>query len=103
MLRVLNIKLYNKKKIKHINISCFFMKNNKPISDEKEIAHGFNTFFANVGPNLVKHISLTDKDASIYAYIYDFGKGLESSMFVSPLDDHEIMRTGQRCSIIYVW
>ena len=33
--------------------------------------------FTNVGPNLAKHISLSDKDVSIYDYS---GKGLESSV-----------------------
>ena len=53
------------------------MKNNKPISDKKEIGNWFNNFFTNVGPNHAKQISLPD--ISIDDYL---GKGLESSGFL---------------------
>ena len=47
----------------------YFIKNNKRISNKKDIANGFNNFFTNVGPNLAKNISLPENDATIYDYL----------------------------------
>ena len=54
---------------KHLNTPIYpdiFMTNNKPLSEKREIAIGFNFFFfTNGGPNLAKYISLSDNDVSI--------------------------------------
>ena len=54
----------------------------------------FIIFFTNVGPNLAKNISIPEKDVSIYDYLE--GK-VDHTMFLSPVDDQEIIRTVQNC------
>ena len=49
--------------------------------------------FTNVDFNLAKNISSPDKDVSIYDYL---GEGRNGSMFVSPVDEQEIIRTLQQ-------
>ena len=50
--------------------------------------------FTNVGPNLAKNISIPDKYVSIYDYLE--GK-VDHTMFLSPVDDQEIIRTVENC------
>ena len=71
-----------------------FIKNNKLISNKKNIANGFNNFFTNVGPNLAKNISLPENDATLYDYLE---RKEEHTMFLSPVDDLELIRTVQHC------
>ena len=70
-----------------------FMKSNKPISAKKETTNGFNNFFFKCWPKYCKHVLLPGKDVSIYDYL---GKGLVSSMFLSPVEDQGIIRTVQQ-------
>ena len=72
----------------------YFIKNNKRISNKKDIANGFNNFFTNVGPNLAKNISLPENDATIYDYLE---RKEEHTTLLSPVDDLEIIRTVQNC------
>ena len=46
-----------------------------------------------VGFNLAKNISSPDKDAFIYDYL---GEGCDGSMFLSPVDEQDIIRTVQQ-------
>ena len=66
------------------------MGNDKDICEKQDIANGFNNFCTNVGPNLAKQIILPKKDASSFYYL---GKELDKSMFLSPVDDQDIIRT----------
>ena len=68
------------------------MGNDKEICDKQDIANGLNNFFTNVGPNLAKQITLPKKDVSVFYYL---GKELHKSMFLSPVDDQDIIRTVQ--------
>ena len=72
----------------------YFIKNNKRISKKEDIANGFNNFFTNVGPNLAKNIPLPKNDTTIYDYIEE---NIEHTMFLSPIDDLDIIRTVQNC------
>ena len=63
------------------------------ISENRAIANGFNNYFTNVGFNLAKNISSPDQDVSIYDYL---GKGCNGSMFLSLVDEQEIIRTVQQ-------
>ena len=69
------------------------MKNNKPISDKKDIANRLNKFLqmlAQIKQNISHYL------ISMYLFMTTFlGKGLESSMFLSPVYDQEIIRTVQ--------
>ena len=47
-------------------------------------------FFTNVGPNLSKQIMLPKKNVSIFYYL---GKELDKSIFLSRVDDQDIIRT----------
>ena len=69
------------------------MSNNKQISENKAIAKGFNNYFTNVGFNLANNFSSPDKDVSIYDYL---GEVCNGSMFLSPVDEQEIIRTVQQ-------
>ena len=68
----------------------YFVSNNAQISENKAIANGFNNYFTNVGFNLAKKISSPDKDVSIYDFLWE---GCNGSMFLSPVDEQEIIRT----------
>ena len=72
----------------------YFIKNHKRISKKEDIANGFNNFFTNVGPNLAKNIPLPKHDTTIYDYL---GELIKHTMFLSPVDDLEIIRTVQNC------
>ena len=47
-----------------------------------------------VGPNLAKNIPLPNNDTTIYVYLEEISK---HTMFLSPADDLEIIRTVQNC------
>ena len=88
--------LNNANNKRYNNPTCpgYYIKNNKRISSKKHIANGFNNFFTNVGPNLAKNISLPENYATIYDYLE---RKEEHTMFLSPVDDLEIIRTVQNC------
>ena len=44
------------------------MINNKPISDNQDIANGFNSYFSTVGPALSSKISV-DSDKNVDTYL----------------------------------
>ena len=68
------------------------MSNNKQISENKDIANGFNNYFTNVGFNLAKNISSPDKEVSMIIW----GKDVMGVCFLSPVDQQEIIRTVQQ-------
>ena len=68
------------------------MSSNKQILENKAIANGFNKYFTNVSFNLAKNISSPDKNVSIYDC---FWEGCNGSMFLSPVDEQEIIRNVQ--------
>ena len=70
----------------------YFIKNNKRFSKKEHIVNGFNNFFTNVGPNLAQHIPLPKNDTTIYDYLEEI---IKYTMFLSPVDDLEIIRTVQ--------
>ena len=72
----------------------YFIKSNKRISQKEDIANGFNNFLTNVGPNLAKNIPLPKTDTAIYDYLEE---NIEHTMFLSPVDDLESIRTVQNC------
>ena len=71
---------------------CYISMKYMKICKKQDIANRFNNFFTNVGPNLAKQITLPKKDVSIFYYL---GKELDKSMFLSPVDDQDIIRTVQ--------
>ena len=77
----------------------YFIKNNKGISKKEDIANGFNNFFTNVGPNLAKNIPLPKNDTTIYDYLEE---NIEHTMFLSAVDDQEIIRTVKKGISLYV-
>ena len=72
----------------------YFIKSNKRISQKEDIANGFNIFLTNVGLNLAKNIPLPKNDTTIYDYLEE---NIEHTMFLSPVDDLEVIRTVQNC------
>ena len=70
----------------------YYIKYNKRISKKEDIANGFNNFFTNVGPN--KNIPLPKNDTTIDDYLEE---NIEHALFLSPVDDLEIIRTVQNC------
>ena len=44
---------------------AYFMGNDKEICEKQDTANGFNNFFTNAGPNLVKQITLPKKKVYI--------------------------------------
>ena len=68
----------------------FYKNNNKRISKKEDISNGFNNFFTNVGPNLTTNIPLPKNDTIIYDYLEEI---IKPTMFLSPVDDLEIIRT----------
>ena len=68
------------------SIQSTFLKNDKIISDKKEISEGFNDFFVNMGPNLSKKIP------KVTGNITQFIKRVQNSIFLSPVLPTEIMK-----------
>ena len=64
------------------------MGSDKEICDKQDIANGFNKCFTNVGHNLAKQITLPKKDVSVFDYLEI---ELDKSMFLSPVDDQDII------------
>ena len=62
----------------------YFIKQKKRISN----------FFTSVRPNLANNIPLPKNDTTIYDYLEE---NIEHTMFLSPVDDLEIIRTVQNC------
>lgn len=61
------------------------ISNNKILSDPKQIAHSFNSFFANIGPNLAATIPATPHKFTEYL------KPMQAnSLFMKPADCAEI-------------
>ena len=77
----------------HQNTLLIFFSNKKQISENKAIANGFNNYFTNVGFSVANNISSPYKDVSIYDYL---GEGCNGSIFLSPVDEQEIIRTVQK-------
>ena len=74
---------------KNKQVSCLpkcFKANNVEVSENKDIANGFNNFFVNVGPSLAKSIPECD-GKSFYDYMVN---GVQSSMFMEPTCESEI-------------
>ena len=63
-----------------------FKANNKELSENKDIANGFNNFFANVGPNLAKTIPACE-GKSFYDYM---SNNVQTSFFMQPTCETEI-------------
>ena len=63
-----------------------FKANNKELSENKDIANGFNNFFANVGPNLAKTIPACE-GKSFYDYMVN---NVRSFMFLQPTCESKI-------------
>ena len=55
----------------------------------------FNNFFVNVGPELSQKIT-APANVSIYDYM---GNRNEHSIFLTPVDEEEVIRTVQNCAI----
>ena len=68
------------------------MGNDKEICEKQIYSNGFNILFTNVGPNLAKRITQPKKGVSILDYL---GKELDKSIFLSPVDDQDIIITVQ--------
>ena len=68
--------------------------NGVKIKGKQDIANGFNDFFVNVGPNLANNIQC-ENDKTIHSYLKERN---ESSMFLSPVDVNEVLRTVNTCS-----
>ena len=71
-----------------------FINGKSVIKDKKSIANGFNDFFVNIGQNLAKTIP-QEKNVDIYDYLL---KRNESSMFINPVDEKEVLSITQCCS-----
>ena len=71
----------------------------KDICKKQDIANGFNNFFTNAGPNLAKQITLPKKDVSIFYYL---AKELGQSLFLSHVDDQDIIRTVKNVKIVMI-
>ena len=63
------------------------------IKGKANIAHGFNDFFTNVGPNLAQHIK-SEKE-NVYTYLKGYN---ENCMFINPCDTQEVLRVVNSCS-----
>jgi hypothetical protein len=66
----------------------FVSKDNKILTDKKDIANGFNEFFVNVGPELAKKIEPPDSNISVNSYIKTRNM---NSMFLSAVVEQEIV------------
>ena len=67
------------------------------ICDRATIANTFNKYFTSIGPELAKHIE-TPPGISILDYM---GKRNERSMFLTPTDKEEVIRTVNSCGNKY--
>ena len=76
------------KKQGHHELAKQFECNGEMIHDRIAIANEFNTFFANVGPNLAMTIPVLDNGPSIHDYL---GNGNINSMFLNPVSEDEII------------
>ena len=76
------------KKQGHHELAKQFECNGEMIHDRTVIANEFNTFFANVGPNLAMTIPVIDNGPSIHDYL---GNGNINSMFLNPVSEDEII------------
>ena len=76
------------KKQGHHELAKQFECNGEMIHDRIAIANEFNTFFANVGPNLAMTIPVIDNGPSIHDYL---GNGNINSMFLNPVSEDEII------------
>ena len=70
----------------------YFIKSKKRISQKEDIGNGFNNFLTHFGPNLANNIPLPKNDTTIYDYLEEI---IKHTMFLSPVDDLEIIRTVQ--------
>ena len=80
-----------KKNNSHTTMPRYFVcENNKQVINRKEIANGFNNFFANIGPNLANQIKITDNTKTIYDYL---NNSEDKSIFLEPVVDKEVLNT----------
>lgn len=68
----------------------FIDDNNKKITNVKDIANGFNAFFANIGPKLADKINPPDGNQTIYDYLT---QPTENTIFLQPVTEEEIKIT----------
>ena len=72
------------KKTDKNQIPTFFQNNNQVISDYLEIANGFNTFFAGIGPKLAEEIG--PSDTSFDSFLLERNQNLFSFSRISEMD-----------------
>ena len=81
--KIINELIGKKKKSKVNSIS----ENNKKITNPKDIASAFNSYFVNAGPNLARKINCKDKNFSDFLH-----SPSDTSLFFTPTDTHEIIK-----------
>ena len=69
----------------------------KKIADKNDIASSFNVFSANIGIDLASKIAPSLKGASIH---YDLDNRNTTSMFLSPINEEEIISIIRTCNNI---
>ena len=82
--KILNSILRSPKK----SICDKFVANRNIINEPKQIADGFNKYFANIGPSLANSIKHTGKDFTHYLE----GSHFSSTCYLKPTDENEIYR-----------
>ena len=70
-----------------------FHKDDKVIESRDNIANMFNRFFTSVGSDLAKQIN-----PPAGAFVFDYLKNRnDNSMFLSPVDENEVIRVVESC------
>ena len=80
--KIINELIGTKKKSQVNSIS----ENNQIITNPKDIASAFNSYFVNAGPNLARKINCKDKHFSDFLH-----SPSDTSIFFTPTDTHEII------------
>ena len=75
-------------------LASHFECNGINIVSKQSIADEFNNFFADVGSNLAKMITVADNATTKYDYM---GKQCPNSMFINPVSEHEVVSIIKSC------